>query len=77
MSDQEFNQRAETAIESLKKRLYVAEEEAEFEVEEQNGVLNVSFEDPPAKFVITPTADAGQLWISALSKRPIASELRS
>ena len=68
MSDHEFSRRAETAIESLKKRLYVAEEEAEFEVEEQNGVLNVSFEDPPAKFVITPNAAAGQIWISALSK---------
>jgi iron donor protein CyaY len=68
MSDQEFGRRAEAAIESLKKRLYAAEEDVDFEVEEQNGVLNVSFEDPPAKFVITPNSAAGQIWISARSK---------
>jgi iron donor protein CyaY len=68
MSDQEFVRRAEAAIESLKKRLYAAEEDVDFEVEEQNGVLNVSFEDPPAKFVITPNSAAGQIWISARSK---------
>ena len=68
MSDQEFSRRAETAMESLKKRLYAAEEDVDFEVEMQNGVLNVVFEYPPAKFVITPNGSAGQIWISALSK---------
>ena len=68
MSDQEFNRRAETAMESLKKRLYAAEEDVDFEVEMKNGVLNVLFEEPPATFVITPNGSAGQIWISALSK---------
>ncbi len=67
MSDQEFRRRAEAAIESLRKRLYVAEEDVDFEVEDQNGVLSVTFEEPPAKFVITPNAAAGQIWISARS----------
>ena len=43
------------------------EEEGGFEVEEQNGVLNILFEDPPAKFVITPNTPPRQVWISALS----------
>ena len=67
MDDLEFRNHAESAIESLKKSLYVAEESADFEVEEQNGVLNVVFEEPPGKFVITPNAPVRQIWISALS----------
>src|ERR1700761_8454103 len=62
-----FRRNADHAIESLKKSLIDAEEDGDFEVEEQNGVLNVVFEEPPAKFVITPNAPVRQIWISALS----------
>jgi CyaY protein len=67
MDDQEFRRRAETSISELKKALYTAEESADFEVEEQHGVLNLVFEEPAAKFVITPNAPVRQIWISALS----------
>ncbi|MCU1312075.1 MAG: hypothetical protein JWO20_3200 [Candidatus Angelobacter sp.] len=67
MDDQQFRQRSETSIGELKKALYTAEESADFEVEEQHGVLNLVFDDPPAKFVITPNAPVRQIWISALS----------
>ena len=67
LDEQEFRRHADTALESLKKSLFVAEEEADFEVEEQNGVLNVLFDEPPGKFVITPNAPVRQIWISALS----------
>jgi iron donor protein CyaY len=67
MDDQQFRQRAEASIGALKKALYTAEESADFEVEEQHGVLNLVFDDPPAKFVITPNAPVRQIWISALS----------
>jgi iron donor protein CyaY len=65
----EFRRAAEKALEQLKKHLIAREEEDEagFEVEEQNGVLNVAFEEPPGKFVITPNAPVRQIWISALS----------
>ncbi|MBB6145289.1 CyaY protein [Silvibacterium bohemicum] len=62
-----FRRNADHAIESLKKSLIEAEEGGGFEAEEQNGVLNVVFEEPPAKFVITPNAPVRQIWISALS----------
>jgi frataxin len=62
-----FRRNADQAIESLKKSLIEAEVDGDFEVEEQNGVLNVVFEEPPAKFVITPNAPVRQIWISALS----------
>jgi CyaY protein len=65
----EFRRVAETALEALKQHLIEREEaeEAGFEVEEQNGVLNVVFEDAGAKFVITPNTPVRQIWISALS----------
>jgi CyaY protein len=62
-----FRREADAAIESLKKSLIAAEESGDFEVEEQNGVLVIVFEEPPAKFVITPNAPVRQIWISALS----------
>ena len=62
-----FRRNADRAIESLKQSLIEAEEAGGFEVEEQNGVLNVVFEDPPGKFVITPNAPVRQIWISALA----------
>ena len=65
--EQEFRRSAEAALETLKRHLIEREEEAGFEVEEQNGVLNVLFEDPPAKFVITPNTPVRQIWISALA----------
>lgn len=67
--EQEFRRAAEKALEELKKHLIAREEESEagFEVEEQNGVLNVLFEEPGTKFVITPNTPVRQIWISALA----------
>lgn len=69
MDELEFRRTAESALDALKRHLIVREEEVDagFEVEEQNGVLNVLFEDPPGKFVITPNTPVRQIWISALS----------
>jgi iron-sulfur cluster assembly protein CyaY len=62
-----FRRNSDAAIDSLKRSLIDVEEEAGFEVEEQNAVLNILFEEPPAKFVITPNAPVRQIWISALA----------
>lgn len=69
IDEQEFRRVSEYALEALKWHLIAREEEDEsgFEVEEQNGVLNVVFEEPPGKFVITPNTPVRQIWISALS----------
>ena len=65
----EFRSLSETALNALKQHLFAREEESDagFEVEEQGGVLNVVFEKPAGKFVITPNAPVRQIWISALS----------
>ena len=69
MDELEFRRLAETALNSLMQHLIVREEEddAGFEVEGQGGLLNVVFEEPATKFVITPNAPVQQIWISALS----------
>ena len=69
MDEPAFRRTAEGALEALKKHLIAREDEedAGFEVEEQNGVLQVLFEHPAGKFVITLNAPVRQIWISALS----------
>jgi CyaY protein len=69
VDEQGFRNLAETALNSLMQHLILREEdeEAGFEVEEQGGALNVLFQEPPGKFVITPNAPMRQIWISALA----------
>jgi iron donor protein CyaY len=67
--EQDFRRTAEAALDSLKRHLMAREEDeqAGFEVEEQGGVLNILFEAPAARFVITPNTPARQIWIAALA----------
>lgn len=69
LDETEFRSLYEIALNGLKKHLYAREEasEAGFEVEEQGGVLNVVFDEPAGKFVVTPNAAVCQIWISAQS----------
>ena len=70
MDEMEFRKAAETALDALLQHLIAREEDLDgsFEVEGgQGGLINVLFEEPPGKFVITPNAPIQQIWISALS----------
>lgn len=69
LDESQFRRVAEAALDSLLQHLIVREEEtgAGFEVDEQNGVLKIAFEEPAGTFVITPNAPVRQIWISALS----------
>src|SRR6187401_2399698 len=69
LSEQDFRLRADHALENLQHALLPLADQAGFEVELQNGVLQVIFEDPsPAKFVVSPNAPVRQIWLSALSR---------
>ena len=68
MDDQEFSKRVDKSLQALYKRLAAASDEAEFEVDFSDGALAIEFEDPPAKFVISPNAPVRQIWVSAQSK---------
>jgi CyaY protein len=69
LTDQEFRVRADDAIEDAQKALLPLADAQNFEVELQNGVLQVIFEEPkPSKFVVSPNAPVQQIWVSALSR---------
>ena len=69
LSEQDFRLRADHALEALPRALLPAADDEGFEVELQNGVLQVVFEEPSAtKFVISPNAPVRQIWVSAMSR---------
>ena len=69
LSEQEFRLEADRALEALQHALLPMADAEGFEVELQNGVLQVIFEDPsPAKFVVSPNAPVRQIWLSAMSR---------
>lgn len=68
MDDQEFKNRSEKSLQALYRRLTAASDGADFEADFNSGALTIEFEDPPAKFVISPNAPVHQIWVSAHSK---------
>ena len=69
LTDQDFRLEADRALERLQRALMPMADEHGFEVELQNGVLQIVFEDPsPAKFVVSPNAPVRQIWVSAMAR---------
>ena len=69
MTEQEFRLQADRALEGVQKALLPLADQEGFEVELQNGVLQVIFEEPSAaKFVVSPNAPVRQVWLSAMSR---------
>ena len=69
LSEQDFRLKADHALEALQRALLPVADTEGFEVELQNGVLQVIFEEPsPAKFVVSPNAPVRQIWLSAMSR---------
>ena len=69
LTEQEFRLQADRALEQLQHTLLPLADKEGFEVELQNGVLQVIFDDPsPAKFVVSPNAPVRQVWVSAMSR---------
>ena len=69
LTDQEFRVKSDEALERAQHALLPLADEEGFEVELQNGVLQIVFEEPSqAKFVVSPNAPVRQVWVSALSR---------
>jgi iron donor protein CyaY len=68
MDDQEFQTCAGEALHDLYKRLNAASDSGEFEADFNAGALAIEFEEPPAKFVVSPNSPVRQIWVSAHSK---------
>jgi CyaY protein len=69
LSEQEFRVRSDEALSQARHQLLPLADEAGFEIELQNGVLDLVFEEPrDAKFVVSPNAPVRQVWVSAMSR---------
>jgi iron donor protein CyaY len=69
LSEQDFRVRSDEALENARRALSAFADEAGFEIELQNGVMNLEFEEPvDAKFVVSPNAPVRQIWVSAMSR---------
>ena len=61
--------KSDEALQHTRRALLPLADDEGFEVELQNGVLDLVFEEPrEAKFVISPNAPVRQIWISAMSR---------
>jgi len=68
MNELEFRDRADQAIGNLKKSLETAADRYGFEVDSNQGALTIEFEEPPARFVVSPNSPVRQIWVSARVK---------
>src|SRR5262249_32021389 len=69
LTDQEFRVKSDEALESARRALLPLADAEGFEVELQNGVLNLVFEEPSdMKFVVSPNAPVRQIWVSAMAR---------
>src|SRR6476620_2036928 len=68
MDEQEFKSRADVALQSLYKKLASASDRYEFEPDFNAGALAIEFDEPKAKFVVSPNAPVRQIWVSAHSR---------
>jgi iron donor protein CyaY len=68
MDDQQFRNLSSDALDRLQRALERASDDRDFDVDRKEGALTVEFEDPPAKFVVSPNSPVRQIWISARVK---------
>ena len=69
LSEQEFRVQSDQALERARQALLPLADERGFEIELQNGVLNLVFEEPTeTKFVVSPNAPVRQIWVSAMAR---------
>jgi len=68
LTDHEFQIECDRAIADLYKSLSEASNDHEFDPDMNQGALTVSFEAPPARFVVSPQGPVRQIWVSADSR---------
>jgi iron donor protein CyaY len=65
ITENEFRTRSDEALTALQRALERASDHHDFEVDRHEGALSIEFDDPPAKFVVSPNAPVRQIWVSA------------
>jgi iron donor protein CyaY len=65
LDEKDFRNRSDEALTLLQRALERASDSHDFEVDRNEGALTIEFEDPPAKFVVSPNSPVRQIWVSA------------
>lgn len=69
LTEQDFRVKADEALEAARRSLMPLADQEGFEIDLQNGVLNIGFDEPAeAKFVVSPNAPVRQIWVSAMAR---------
>ena len=69
LTEQEFRVKSVDALEQAQQALLPLADEKDFEVDLQDGVLQIVFEEPvETKFVVSPNAPVRQIWVSARAR---------
>src|SRR5260370_21380519 len=69
LSEQEFRVKSDEALDAARHALLPLADSEGFEVELQNGELNLVFEEPAdAMVVVSPNAPVRQIWESAIAR---------
>lgn len=68
MDEQDFQSKADAALNGLYRRLSAAADRYDFEPDFNAGALSIEFESPKARFVVSPQTPTRQIWVSARSK---------
>jgi len=69
LTEQDFRVKSDEAIEQARLALMALADQEGFEIELQDGVLNLLFEEPSdARFVVSPNAPVRQVWVSAMAR---------
>ncbi len=69
LTEQEFRVKADEALEAARRALMPLADREGFEIDLQNGVLNLAFDEPSeGRFVVSPNAPVRQIWVSAMAR---------
>src|SRR6476620_502114 len=68
MDDREFQRRSGDALDQLNRKLADAGDEFGLESDFNSGALTVEFDEPAARFVVSPNSPVRQIWVSALTR---------
>lgn len=69
LTEQEFRVKSDEALEQARRALMPLADSEGFEIELQEGVLNLLFEEPSEeRFVVSPNAPVRQIWVSAMAR---------
>lgn len=69
LTEQDFRLQSDAALEEARRALLPLADSAGFEIDLQDGVMNVVFEEPSdMRFVVSPNAPVRQIWVSAMAR---------